>query len=91
MKNIKYNRLVFGKKEKDNSVHTKFKTFTKRHLSKSNPGMKFEEPQKKDSSYDKWLVECGLRPPKPVASNPNLNQDLVMFVPDSGPPRREFR
>lgn len=79
MKNIKYNRLVFGEGSKDKSVHDKFKAFNRQSQSAKNiPGRLQDQQRPRSSAYENWLVDCGLRRPRP---SQHLNQDLSVFYP----------
>lgn len=83
MKNIKYNRLVFGEKAKDSNVHEKFKAFNRNSRSFRNlSGVRVQQQQPKQvtSSYDMWMIENGLKKPKQHPSQA-LNQDLQVFFP----------
>ena len=79
MKDIKYNRLVFGEGSKDRSVHDKFRAYNRQARSATNlAGRAPEQPKPRASAYEKWLVDNGLRQPQPAQ---NLNKDLAVFYP----------
>ena len=79
MKNIKYNRLVFGEGSKDKSVHDKFKAFNRQSQSASNiPGRIQDRPKARSSAYEHWPIDGGLKRPRPAQ---HLNQDLSVFYP----------